>query len=134
MREEEDVVRQFLEAVNAHDLTALSSLMSDDHTFIDSLGQSVSGRPAVLAAWPQYFALFPDYAISVTDLLSSGPTVAVFGFASGTLGDAKSASSPTWRIPAAWRATVRGRRVTRWQVYADNKPVYELLNDPTTPT
>ena len=33
-----------------------------------------------------------------------------------------------WRIPAAWRLKVKDGLVTEWQVYADNKPVYELLS------
>jgi hypothetical protein len=32
-----------------------------------------------------------------------------------------------WRIPAAWRAVTDARRVTLWQVFADNSPVHALL-------
>ena len=35
----------------------------------------------------------------------------------------------SWRIPAAWRAVVRDGQIAEWQVYADNKPVYELLSE-----
>ena len=31
------------------------------------------------------------------------------------------------RAPAAWRAVIRDGRVVEWQVFADNKLVYEIL-------
>ena len=50
------------------------------------------------------------------------------GRASGTLHrDARPVEGGRWEIPAAWRAVTDGRRVTLWQVYADNKPVEALL-------
>jgi hypothetical protein len=32
-----------------------------------------------------------------------------------------------WRISAAWRAVVEAGLVKEWRVYADNKPVYDIL-------
>lgn len=32
-----------------------------------------------------------------------------------------------WRTPAAWKAMIRDGKVTEWRVFADNKPVYEIL-------
>jgi hypothetical protein len=32
-----------------------------------------------------------------------------------------------WRIPAAWRAIVHDGLVQEFRVYADNKPVYDIL-------
>jgi hypothetical protein len=32
-----------------------------------------------------------------------------------------------WRIPAAWLAVVNNGKIQRWQVFADNKPVYDIL-------
>jgi ketosteroid isomerase-like protein len=47
--------------INSADLEGLASLMTDDHTFIDSLGSVISGKSAVLAAWSSFFRAFPDY-------------------------------------------------------------------------
>jgi len=33
----------------------------------------------------------------------------------------------SWRTPAAWKAVVRDGKVVEWRVFADNKPVYEIL-------
>jgi len=35
----------------------------------------------------------------------------------------------SWRIPAAWGATASNGRIAERQVYADNKPAYELLSE-----
>ena len=32
-----------------------------------------------------------------------------------------------WHTPAAWKVVVRDGRVAEWRVFADNKPVYEIL-------
>jgi ketosteroid isomerase-like protein len=33
----------------------------------------------------------------------------------------------SWRTPAAWKAVIRDGKVVEWRVFADNKPVYEIL-------
>jgi hypothetical protein len=38
------------------------------------------------------------------------------------------ASGTGWSIPAAWKTKVAGARIALWQVYADNKPVYDILS------
>ena len=81
------------------------------------------------AAWAAYFALFPDYRITIREHLGLGQVVALFGTASGTL--AEHGELPIrnrWTLPAAWRAVVREGRVVDWQVYADNQPVAKLLS------
>jgi hypothetical protein len=35
--------------------------------------------------------------------------------------------SIAWRIPAAWKGSVRDGKVAEWRVFADNKPVYDIL-------
>ena len=39
-----DTVLNFLDRVNQRDADKLAGLMTEDHVFIDSLGQSVRGR------------------------------------------------------------------------------------------
>jgi ketosteroid isomerase-like protein len=31
------------------------------------------------------------------------------------------------QTPAAWKAVIREGKIMEWQVFADNKPVYEIL-------
>lgn len=116
-----DVALDFMLAINAHDLRRLNELMTDDHQFIDSLGQSISGRDAVLAGWRGYLGMCPDYWVAQEETLCDGDRAAIFGFAGGRI------AGTAWRIPAAWRVRIVDGRVALWQVYADNKPVYEIL-------
>ncbi len=51
------VVQQFVDAINAHDLEAISSLMTDGHRFVDSLGSVVEGRDAMRTGWTHYFRM-----------------------------------------------------------------------------
>jgi ketosteroid isomerase-like protein len=123
----ESVVRAFIDRVNSHDPRAIVALCTSGHVSTDSLGNQIRGRAALLSAWQGYLSLFPDYRIAVSNILAAGSTVAVFGIASATLATARKAPHRSWSIPAAWRAVVKAGLVSRWQVYADNKPVYELL-------
>jgi uncharacterized protein (TIGR02246 family) len=123
-----DTVLHFLECINQHDADTLAELMTDDHVFIDSLGQTVTGREHMRSGWRSYFAFCPDYRVSHEEILTSGDRVAVFGTAGGTIAAGSTLPAENqWRTPAAWLAIVEGGRVRQWRVYADNKPVYDIL-------
>jgi ketosteroid isomerase-like protein len=123
-----DVVLGFLDCINRHDVDKLADCMTADHVFVDSLGLVVSGRENMLAAWRGYFAFCPNYWVSHEEIFPSGMLVAVFGAAGGTI--AVKGTLPAennWRVTAAWLATVDNGLVKQWRVYADNKPVYDIL-------
>ena len=116
---------EFVRRINAYDPKGIVSFCTADRIFIDSLGSQVSGRERLEQAWAGYFSLFPDYRIDLEAAASRNEIVLACGFASAT----HAASKKTWRIPGAWRAIVRDCQIAEWQVYADNKPVYELLSE-----
>jgi ketosteroid isomerase-like protein len=123
-----EVVQAFMNAINAHDLERLSKFMTEDHIFIDSLGNTLNGRDKMIAGWKQYFTFCPDYWVSQEEILEKGKRVAVFGEAGGTI--AREGELPIenqWRVTAAWLAKVKNGQVEEWRVYADNKPVYDIL-------
>ncbi len=123
-----DTVLGFLDRINQHDADRLADCMTDDHVFIDSLGQSVSGREKMRSGWRGYFVFCPDYWVSHEEIFSSGRRVAVFGAAGGTLAvGGKLPAENKWRASAAWLAIVEGDLIKQWQIYADNKPVYDIL-------
>jgi uncharacterized protein (TIGR02246 family) len=123
-----ETVLRFMDRINQRDADRLAELMTEDHVFIDSLGQTVRGREKMRAAWRGYFALCPDYRVAHQEILSDGNLVAVFGTAGGTIAaHGKLPAENQWRIPAAWLAVVEGGLVKEWRVYADNKPVYDIL-------
>jgi ketosteroid isomerase-like protein len=119
-----DVVTAFLQAINDHDVGRITALCADDHTFIDAQGEAVSHD--LETAWSRYFTFMPHYGVEAERIICEGEDVAVFGWAWGGL-DAADAEARSWRRPCAWRAHVRGDRVTLWQVYVDTKPVFDLL-------
>jgi len=114
----------FIDRINAHDVDGLAELMSDDHIFIDAHGNEVVSKEKMIAGWRRYFEWFPDYHIEVTEIFENGARFALFGFA-GNSGKGKSDSS--WRLPAAWKARVKDGRVRLWQVFADTKIPFEIL-------
>lgn len=113
-------VRAFVAAINQHDATLLCSLMTEDHTFVDSRGTVARGREGMGDGWKEYFRMFPDYRIVLQDLLQDGSVVAAFGAASGTY-NGRRGLVPENRIgmPAAWKAIVEDGKIKSWQVYAD---------------
>jgi ketosteroid isomerase-like protein len=123
-----ETVLSFINCINQRDADKLAELMTEHHVFIDSLGQIVRGREKMRAGWRGYFAFCPDYWVTHEEILSDGNAVAVFGAAGGTIA-ANGAPPPEnqWRIPAAWLAIVENGLVKEWRVYADNKPVYDIM-------
>lgn len=119
----ETVVGNFIGRINAHDAGGLVALCTPAHVFVDSLGARLSDRASLERGWAGYFSLFPDYCIEVERMLSDGSLVLLHGWAAASHGK----TGRSWRIPAAWRAVVAGGLIDEWQVYADNKPVYEIL-------
>ena len=111
----------FLDRINQRDPDQLAELMTEDHVFIDSLGRAARGREMMRQGWRSYYAMCPDYRVSHEDIFASGNIVAVFGVAGGTI------DGNPWETPAAWRAVVEDGRLKEWRVYADNKPVYDIM-------
>jgi ketosteroid isomerase-like protein len=128
-----EIVLQYMERINQRDAKKVVELMTDDAEFVDSLGGKMSGRANLLKGWKGYFAFCPDYWVAHEEILGDGKVVAVFGAAGGTIAGgagANAGASPAngkWRVTAAWLAVVDGGLIKKWQVYADNKPVYDIL-------
>ena len=121
-----ETVLAFIDAINAHDVARLAGLMTDGHRFIDAHGNEISGREQMRTGWRGYFEWFPDYRIEVAELFERDDTIVLVGFAGGSLRGNKTKS---WRLPAAWKAVVTGERLTLWQVFADTKIPFELINE-----
>jgi ketosteroid isomerase-like protein len=107
---DEAVVLAFNAAINRRDLPGLGWLMADDHRFIDTAGNTFTGKPACLEAWRGFFASFPDYR-NVFDNVrsSSGGIVEVHG--------RSECSIAALAGPARWRAVVADGLVVEWRVF-----------------
>lgn len=122
------IVRAFVEKINAHEVAGLCALMAEEHIFVDSLGTTIQGRETMRTGWTGYFNWFPDYQISVTDILVRDHFVGLFGVARGTYNaGGKLLEENKWEIPAAWRAAVKDGLIAEWRVYADNSRVLRIM-------
>jgi hypothetical protein len=102
--------------------------MTEDHVFIDSLGNTMQGREKMRAGWRGYYSFCPDYWVTHEEILGNRNIVAIFGAAGGTIAvNGELPPENRWRTSAAWLAVVENGLVKKWQVYADNKPVYEIV-------
>jgi uncharacterized protein (TIGR02246 family) len=126
------VAQQFVRAINRQDVDAMAALMSDEHRFIDSLGNVVTGRTAMRTGWAGYFRMVPDYTIAVEEIYSDGPAVILLGTAQGTYA-AGGVLKPEnrWSTPVALRAFVEEGKIAEWCVYADNEPIRKLMAKPS---
>jgi dipeptidase E len=124
-----NIVSEYVKRINKHDVEGMMKMMSDDHEFIDSLGINIHGRSNMKMAWDVLLTFFPDYEISIREVISKNGKVALFGTAKGTLAtDGKILDENKFEIPASWTAIVKDSKITKWRVYADNGPVRKLIN------
>ena len=116
----------FANAISHQNIQELTSLMTEDHLFIDSLGAQVQGRDQMTAGWAAYFQMVPDYTITIEETYSGGDSVVMLGTAQGTY------AATRWQTPAAWKARLRGALVAEWRVYADNEPIRAIMRRNST--
>jgi len=120
-------VISFVEKINDQDVEGMAELMSDDHVFTDSMGIIVKGKKEMKKAWEDYFNWFPDYEITVMNTLLTNDSVGMFGKAKGTFDSEDLSDNDRFEIPAAWRAKVKDKLITEWQVFADNEVVRDII-------
>jgi len=51
----QETVLAFIRSINSGDANGLGELMSDDHRFIDPLGNAVVGKEKMITGWRGYF-------------------------------------------------------------------------------
>ncbi len=125
-----DIVLSFIASINQKDVAAMVNQMHEHLKFVDSVGDVVSGHAAVLAAWEEYFRIFPDYQLRVEYILEDGPVVAVFGMTDGTFAGVGAAGSARHIvIHAAWKVVIADGMIGTWQVYADWSRGLALMQD-----
>jgi ketosteroid isomerase-like protein len=122
------VIHNFVDVINEHNVDKICSLMTDDHKFIDSQGNEAVGKEKMRAGWTGYFQLFPDYKIEITEIFLNGDTVAAFGFAGGTFQGLSDKKENYWHLPASWKAITKHGKIQLWQVYADSKIPFDIIN------
>ena len=118
------VIARFNGCINRRDVDGLATLMSDDHRFIDSDANVVSGKEDCLDAWRGFFDSFPDYRNIFDTLTARDDVVSIVGYSE--------CAESSLAGPAIWTATIRGETVTEWRVYADTPKTRTRLGIPDT--
>ena len=122
------IVTDFVQAINNSDVDGILDLITEDHEFIDSQDNIMTGKEKLKQAWDVYFTMFPDYKIEINEILEKGSLMCILGYASGTYTKQNIQDNNNyWRIPAAWSAVIKEDKVKQWQVYADNIPVMDIV-------
>ena len=124
----ESVAQGFVRAINRQDVDALAELMTAEHRFIDSLGNTSKGRDKMRASWASYFRMVPDFTLTIEETFTDGPVVVMLGIAQGTYTpDGQLKAENRWSTPAAFRAFIEDRKVAEWRVYCDNEPIRQRI-------
>jgi len=102
--------------------------MSEEHRFIDSLGNLTEGREKMRTGWEMYFKMVPDYTVAIDETLCDGPVVVMLGTGQGTYSpDGKLKAENKWTTPVALRAFIEAQKVAEWRVYCDNEPIRQRV-------
>jgi ketosteroid isomerase-like protein len=127
-----EIVMNFVKAINDHDVNKIYDLMSEDHMFVDGSGNKQQGREGMKEAWQDYYQIFPDYTIEISDLFEQKSTLGLFGYVRGTYKNIKASSnSKLWKTTAAWKAVVENQKIKHWQVYCDYSRLMQIINETT---
>lgn len=121
-----EIVLAFVKAINDHDVDKIYNLMSDDHIFIDGAGGKHIGKTDMKMGWQNYYQMFPDYSIHITDVVEDNSIIGLFGYATGSYKIIKNAAS-FWKTTAAWKAIVENKKIMHWQVYCDYTELMEII-------
>ena len=106
---------RFVAAVNAHDADALTGLVTDDFTYIDSWREGVTGRDVVMLGVERLFASDPGFELEVESVSYSDPFVLMRGWANSSV--------PAFgRRRAVWRARCEDGQISEWQSWAEGGP------------
>jgi uncharacterized protein (TIGR02246 family) len=120
MRDElKEIAHSFVAAINSGDPDAVRNLMTEDHTFVDALGNTFSGADKMSFGWLQFFRAYPECRISVRHTFVAGSFVALFGEATGRWRVADRVLPETWKVAAAWLAVVEAGKIKQWSVFCD---------------
>ena len=111
LRSKSATTLQFNEFINARDLKGLISLMTDDHTFIDSANDVHEGKEMMTQGWQDFFESYPDYKNIFQKVYVKNGAVIMLGYSL--------CSYDPLEGPAIWSATLRDRKLCEWRVFLD---------------
>lgn len=113
------IALEFNNLINEQDLKGLASLMTEDHSFIDTAGDIAKGKNVMLEGWVEFFDNYPDYRNVFSRVIAKDDLVIMVGHSESSEGILDG--------PALWTAKIRDGLVAQWRVYEDTEENRELL-------
>jgi hypothetical protein len=105
------IVNLFNGYINNQDFDGLSSLMTENHTFIDRDGSAHGPKSHMIDGWKEFFKGFPNYRNIFEKITVSDKLVSVLGFAYW--------SEEYPYDPVIWTAIVNNNLISEWRVHED---------------
>jgi hypothetical protein len=102
---------QFNEYINNQDIEGLTSLMTEDHIFIDRAGDSYGD---MINGWKEFFSNYPTYKNFFNRVESRDNLVILVGYAKWSKGSLE-------KDYAIWTAKIENDLVAVWQIYEDTE-------------
>ncbi|WP_133365758.1 nuclear transport factor 2 family protein [Qipengyuania sediminis] len=103
------IVRRYVACLNARDLNGVAALLHPDCRFIDSHGEWIEGRDAIIAATQRFFAIEPRFRMRLDSVVDHGGEILIRGEAL--------ASRPEFTADALWCSRVEEGKVVFWQSF-----------------
>jgi hypothetical protein len=111
---------QFNEYINNQDIKGLSSLMTEDHTFIDREEKIFKGKEFMTKGWIDFFNQFSDYKNTFARVESKDNLVILIGYAYW--------SEKNTYDPAIWTARIEDDLVAECCIYTDTEENRKKFN------
>lgn len=105
------IALQFNEYIGKQDIIGLSSLMSDDHIFIDRAGTIDRGKESMTKGWIEFFGGFHNYSNTFTRVELRDNLVILMGYAYW--------SEENKYDPVIWTARIENDLIAEWRIYDD---------------
>jgi ketosteroid isomerase-like protein len=112
--------------ITAADADGIARLMTESHSFIDSVGHTVSGKAACCAAWRGFFEAFPTYRNEFDSVTERDGTVIMTG-------RSVCADDSDLDGPAVWTARTVGTLVSEWSESPNSTSLIATAGRPHAP-
>ncbi len=115
----EDLVRRYVDAVNARDVDTLVGMMTDDHWYVDTGRNAVRGVDAAKGAWGNFFGEITEYNVSVSSVETTPDGFVVLG--------SVASSEPKLTGDMIFECWVRDDKIALWRANREDPKLRERL-------
>lgn len=137
MNSSENVVRQYQQAMNSHDIEKVRQLLHPQYSYTGSDGQRREGPQAGIDVATMYLNAFPDMKLDLKNIYSMGDVTVTEYTAQGTQKGKFMNINPTNRrvnVPVCGVIEVRENKIYSEREYSDTAIVMQQLGVQTSQT